>query len=168
MLYELYYYSDEILKCCNICQPFSQIPSQKAIHDGNKLLTHPFLPIIWLSKAKYIANRHQAPSYFFFLSVEHREVYHKVYLKAFQNHMSLQGFIQAHLSTAIFPQRFSFFTVCLVNYLHKVLPWLVPNGTFLKFRSPDCWNLHFQHSFWLQKHSLYIICLQCQQFFLKF
>ena len=36
-----------------------------------------------------------------------------------------QGFIQAILSTAISPQRFSFFIVCLVNYLREVLPWLV-------------------------------------------
>ena len=39
---------------------------------------------------------------------------------------------------------------------------------FWKFRSVDCWKLHFRHSFWLQKHSLYIICLQQQQFSLKF
>ena len=83
-------YGNEILKCCKIYQPFSQILSQKTVHDGSRLWTHyPLPPIIWLSKAKYIANPHQAPWYFLFLSVEHREVYHKVYLKAFQNHMSL-------------------------------------------------------------------------------
>ena len=34
-----------------------------------------------------------------------------------------QAFIQAFLSTAIFPQRFSFFTVCLVQWLNGVAPW---------------------------------------------
>ena len=61
----------------------------KTVHDGNKLWTHLFPPIIRLSKAKYIANRHQVPWYFFFLPVEHREVYHKVHLKSFQNYMCL-------------------------------------------------------------------------------
>ena len=78
----------------------------------------------------------------------------------------MQAFIQGLLSTAVFPQRFSFFTVCLVNYLREVLPWLAPKRKFLKFRSPDCWKMHFRHSFWLQKHSLFIVCLQRQQFFL--
>ena len=36
--------------------------------------------------------------------------------------MILQAFIQALLSTAVFPQRFSFFTVCLVQWLHLVAP----------------------------------------------
>ena len=70
--------------------------------------------------------------------------------------------------TAVFPERLNFFTVCLVNYLCEVLPWLAPKGKFLKFRSPDCWKMHFWHPFWLQKHSLYIVCLQQQQFFLEF
>ena len=89
-LHKLYDYNrDEILKCCNIYQPFSQIPSQKTVHDGNKLWTHyPFPPLIWFPKTKYTANCHQAPWSFFSLSVEHREGYHKVYLKAFQNHES--------------------------------------------------------------------------------
>ena len=42
----------------------------------------------------------------------------------------LQGFIQALLSTAVFPQRFSFFTVCLVNYLREVLLWLIQRENF--------------------------------------
>ena len=67
---------------------FSQILSQTTVHDGDKSWTHPFHSIIWLSKAKHIANRHQA-WYFLFLCVEHREVYYKLYFKAFQNHMSL-------------------------------------------------------------------------------
>ena len=59
----------------------------KTVHDGNKLWTHyPFPLIIWLSKVKYIVNHHQVPWYFFFLFVKGREVYRKVYLKAFQNH----------------------------------------------------------------------------------
>ena len=51
-----------------------------------------------------------------------------------------QDFIQALLTIAISPQRFCFFTVCLVNYLHEVLPWWAPKWKFLKFRSPDCWK----------------------------
>ena len=34
-----------------------------------------------------------------------------------------QAFIQALLSTAVFPQRFGFFTVCLVQWLRKVASW---------------------------------------------
>ena len=37
-----------------------------------------------------------------------------------------QAFIEALLSTAVFPQRFSFFAVCLVHYLLEVPPWWVP------------------------------------------
>ena len=86
--------SDKILKCCNIYQSFSQIPSQKTVHDENKSWTHYlFSPIIWLSKAKYIASCHHAPWYFLFLSVNHREAYLMVYLKAFQSHMSLPSLV---------------------------------------------------------------------------
>ena len=35
----------------------------------------------------------------------------------------IQGFGQAFLSTAVFVDRFSFFSVYLVNYLGEVLPW---------------------------------------------
>ena len=38
-------------------------------------------------------------------------------------HMKKQAFIQALLSTAAFPQRFGFFTVCLVQWLRGVAPW---------------------------------------------
>ena len=51
--------------------------------------------------------------------------------------MILQVFIEALLSTAVFHQRFSFFTVCLVKYLHEVLPWWAPKRKSLKFRYPD-------------------------------
>ena len=59
------------------------------------------------------------------------------------------------------------FLYCLFNYLHEVLPWWLPKGKSLKIRSPDCWKIHFQHSFWLQKHRFHILCLQRQQFFLE-
>ena len=36
--------------------------------------------------------------------------------------VSTQAFIQALLSTAVFPQRFRFFTVCLVQWLSGVAP----------------------------------------------
>ena len=35
----------------------------------------------------------------------------------------LQAFLQALFSTAIFPQRFSFFSICLAQWLHGVAPW---------------------------------------------
>ena len=53
-----------------------------------------------------------------------------------------QGFIQALLSTAVFPQTFSFFTVWLVNYLREVLLWLIQTENFLS-SSPDCWKFYF-------------------------
>ena len=52
--------------------------------------------------------------------------------------------------------RLSFFTVCLNNYLHEVLPRWAPKWNFLNFRSPYCWKIYFWHSLWLQKHSLHI------------
>ena len=50
------------------------------------------------------------------------------------------------LSTAVFSHRYSFFTVCLVHYLHTVPPWGTPKGKFLKSRFPDRWKMHFRHS----------------------
>ena len=74
------------------------------------------------------------------------------------NSIPYQAFIQALLSKAIFHQRFSFLTVCLIKYLHEVLPWWAPKGKYLKFGSPDCCKIHFWHSFWLQKRNLHIVC----------
>ena len=68
-----------------------------------------------------------------------------------------QDFLQALLRTAVFTKRFSFFRVCLIHCLHEISPEWTAKERFLKFRSPDCWKMHFQHSFWLQKHSLYIV-----------
>ena len=55
----------------------------------------------------------------------------------------VQAFIQALLSTAIFLQRFSFFTTCLAQQLCGVAPWQTPKGKFFKFGSSDCWKMHF-------------------------
>ena len=46
----------------------------------------------------------------------------------------LQAFIQTLLSTAVFPQRFGFYTVCLVQWLRGVTSRQSPKGKFLKFR----------------------------------
>ena len=55
-----------------------------------------------------------------------------------------------------------------VTYDHdEVLPRWAPEWNFLKFRSACCWKIYFRHSLWLQKHSLHIIFLQHQQFFLE-
>ena len=59
----------------------------------------------------------------------------------------VQAFIQALLSTAIFPQRFSFFTVCLFQWLQG---W--PHGrhqkeNFLRFRPVDYWKIYFSQIF---------------------
>ena len=56
---------------------------------------------------------------------------------------STQAFIQAPLSTAVFPQRFSFFTVCLGQWLRGLAPWWKPKGTLFKFKSVDCYKMHF-------------------------
>ena len=53
-----------------------------------------------------------------------------------------QAFIQALLPIAVFPQRFSFFTVCLVYYLREVSPM---KG--IELMSLDHRKIHFQHSF---------------------
>ena len=61
-------------------------------------------------------------------------------------HLSTQwiwyaGFYPALLSTAVFLQRFKFFTVCLVNYLCEVPPWWAPRESFLKFKTGLLENL---------------------------
>ena len=55
----------------------------------------------------------------------------------------MQAFIQALLSTAVFLQRFSFFTACLAQWLHGVAPWQTLKAKFFKFRSSDCCKMHF-------------------------
>ena len=65
--------------------------------------------------------------------------------------------IQALWSTAVFLQRFSFITNSLVHCLHEISPGWIAKENFLKFRSPCCQKMHLRHSFWLQKHSLYIV-----------
>ena len=61
----------------------------------------------------------------------------------------MQAFIQALFSTALFPQRFSFFTVCLVQWHHG--PWGGPmvdtKENVLKFRSADRCKMHFSWIF---------------------
>ena len=47
-----------------------------------------------------------------------------------KNFTCTQGFIQARLSAAAFPQRFSFLTVCLVPWLRRVAPWYKVNRKF--------------------------------------
>ena len=55
----------------------------------------------------------------------------------------VQAFIQALLPTAIFLQRFSFFTVCFAQWLRGVAPWQTPKGKFFKCRSSDRCKMHF-------------------------
>ena len=55
----------------------------------------------------------------------------------------VQAFIQALLSTAVFLQRFSFFTACLAQWLHGMAPWQTLKGKFFNFSSSDCWKMHF-------------------------
>ena len=53
----------------------------------------------------------------------------------------LQAFIQALLSTGVFLQRFSFFTVCLVQWLCEGYGRHCREN--LKFRSADHWKMHY-------------------------
>ena len=64
----------------------------------------------------------------------------KVLCKLINN--TVYGKTMENLRTAAFLQRFSFFTVCLVHYLYKVLPRWAPKGSFLKLKSPNCWRMH--------------------------
>ena len=54
-----------------------------------------------------------------------------------------QSFIQAPLSVVVFPQRFSFFTVYLVQWLRGLAPWWIPKGSLFEFTSADCCKTHF-------------------------
>ena len=58
-----------------------------------------------------------------------------------------EALIQARFSIAVFPQRFSIFIVYLVHCLHEVSRGWIAKEKFLKFRSPDCQKMSFQHSF---------------------
>ena len=58
-----------------------------------------------------------------------------------------QVFIQALLSTAIFPQRFNVFTACLNQWLRRVASWQTLQAKFLKFRSADCWKMYISQIF---------------------
>ena len=60
-----------------------------------------------------------------------------------------QAFIEAPLSTAVFPQRFSFFTVCLVQWLRWLALWWRPKGSLFKFKSVDCYKMHFFMGFFI-------------------
>ena len=50
------------------------------------------------------------------------------------NIVETPGFYPSTFVYSRFSQRFSFFTVCLVQWLHGVAPWWTPNGKLL-------WNL---------------------------
>ena len=58
-----------------------------------------------------------------------------------------QALIQAPLSTAVFPQRFSFFTVYLVQWLRGLAPWWRPKESLSKFNSVDYCKKHFSWTF---------------------
>ena len=73
-----------------------------------------------------------------------------------------QAFIQTLLSTAVFPQWFSFFTVCLVQYLREVPPMVGIKVKHFEIQVSSSLEMHFQHSFRPRKHSLYIVCLKWQ------
>ena len=47
----------------------------------------------------------------------------KTLSQAVSQKLYIQAFIQALLSTAVFPQRFGFFSICLAQWLHGVAPW---------------------------------------------
>ena len=81
--------------------------------------------------------------------------------------MEFQAFIQALLPTAVFLQIFSFFTVCLVNYLREVLLWLAPKLNFFEIQVSRLLENAFPALF-LTAETQLVHCLQWQQFFLKF
>ena len=58
-----------------------------------------------------------------------------------------QSFIQAPLSVVVFAQRFSFFTVYLVQWLRGLAPWWIPKGSLFEFTSVDCCKTHFSWMF---------------------
>ena len=58
-------------------------------------------------------------------------------------HICISGFYPSTFVYSCFPQRLSFLTICLVQWLHGVAPWQTLKGKFLKCRSADCWKLNF-------------------------
>ena len=57
--------------------------------------------------------------------------------------LRVQAFTKALFSISVFPKRFSFFTVCLFQWLCMVASWWTAKGKFLEFRSADCCKMHF-------------------------
>ena len=62
--------------------------------------------------------------------------FYRIFVSFFKFLQRRAGFHPSTLSTAVFPQRFSFFTICLVHYLHEV-----PHGGY---QSKTSWNLGLQ------------------------
>ena len=60
-----------------------------------------------------------------------------------------RAFIQAPLSTAIFPQTFSFFTDYLVQWFRGLAIWWTSKGSLFKFKSVDCCKMHFSWIYFL-------------------
>ena len=56
---------------------------------------------------------------------------------------NIQAVMQAPLCTAVFPQRLSFFTVYLVQWLRGLAPSWRPKGSLFEFKSVYCCKVHF-------------------------
>ena len=54
-----------------------------------------------------------------------------------------QAFMQAPLPTAVFPQKLSFFTVYLVQWLRGLAPWWRLKGSLFEFKFVDRCKMHF-------------------------
>ena len=48
---------------------------------------------------------------------------------------------------SFFPKRFSFYTVCIVQWLLGLASWQTLKENVLNFRSADRWKMHFSWSF---------------------
>ena len=67
-----------------------------------------------------------------------------------------QAFIQAPLSTSVFLQRLSFFTVYLDQWLRGLAPWWRPKGSLFKFKSEDYCKMDFSWIFFLVESQRFI------------
>ena len=159
-------YNKHIYQICCIHYPYVNIYYQKCIQHAclqnckAKAKYYPYWIVYKLVKTKMISKHILFKHGWFLLSFQVFLVTHKPVMFKLGVFAVVKVLSNPVLSTAIFSQRISFFPACIINYLCEVLLWLATKITFLKFRSLVCCKLHLRHSSSLQKHSLYLICLQ--------
>ena len=85
------------------------------------------------------------------ISIRHRDKHKSVFFHSLRHEKvrtnRTSGFYPSTFVYSCFPPRFSFITVCLVQWLHGVPHGRHCRKKFLEFRSADCCKMHFSYIF---------------------